>query len=85
MPLLNNKKNQIIKDLESALKEKDEIISTLEKEMDSQVDRLDHLVDKIALLKSASNELLDLIDNKDHDEVIVNVTNFLVEKDYKKD
>ena len=85
MPFFNNKNNQIIKDLKSALKEKDEIISTLEKEMDSEVDRLDRLVDKIALLKSASNELLDLIDYKDHDEVIVNVTNFLVEKDYKKD
>ena len=76
--LITNKKH---KKIVSELNDK---FSELEKVLEEQVNKLDRLIGEIKKVKTASNEIVDLIDYKDNDQIISSITNFLLEQGQKK-
>ena len=65
---------------ENIIKERDEIISKLEEDLESQIDKLDKLVDQVNVIKTASDDLIDLIDYENNNHIIATIANFLSEQ-----
>jgi len=65
---------------ETIIKERDDIIAKLEEDLEKQIEKLDKLVDEVSLTKTATNDLIDLIDYKNQNHVIANISNFLSEQ-----
>ena len=69
---------------EKIIGERDEIISNLEKDLETQIDKLDRLVDQINTIKTVSKDLIDIVKDKEN-EIIANIANFLYERGNKKE